>query len=52
MDLCGVHLPLDDVEDGDVAVPDVISSLSGRGDHDILGLCQGKKTQTDSQGCS
>lgn len=36
MDLCGVHLSLDDVEDGDVAV--VGLTVSACGHHDIFRL--------------
>ena len=37
-DLGGVDLPLDDVEDGDVAVLDLL--VDGGGDHHVLGLQQ------------
>lgn len=38
MDLCWVHLSLYDVEDGDIAVLNVVPPLSWSGDHDVLGL--------------
>jgi hypothetical protein len=41
VNLCGVHLSLDDVQQGDVAV--VVLPVSRGGHHHILGLHKGRK---------